>query len=282
MNQNKNPFKNEFLEKNLQDDFIGEKLAKKRFFSRKIIVLISAVSLIIIIFVITPLIILGLIRNENPNVPTSHFVRMTDLQLENEVEDSTFFITTSTAEVTLRESLINQFIYNYILTNENRLYRQRTLCETDECRYIYHEYHPEDRERILIGVKDAWVTIEDDRVFFNLAVDYDDVIKLSTVIIMEIEITNNLNELKAQIVSIKLNRLRLPQTIVNQIIDVVGSNIEIELAEPYEGTLDINLNTLSISILQRNMRNLNDYSQYQVDDVIIKDGGIIFITKFSN
>lgn len=282
MIQNKNSFKNEFLEKNLQDDFIGEKLSKKRFFSRKIIVLISAVSLILIIFVITPLIILGLIRNENPNVPTSQLMKMTDLQLENEVENSTFFITAITAEVTLRESLINQFIFNYILTNENRLYRQRTLCETDECRYIYHEYHPEDRERILVGVKDAWVTIKDDRVFFNLAVDYDDAIKLSTVIIMEIEITNNLNELKAQIVSIKLNRLRLPQTIVNQIIDAVGSNIEIKLAEPYEDTLDINLNTLSISILQRNMRHLNDYSQYQVDDVIIKDGGIIFITKFSN
>jgi hypothetical protein len=280
-NPNQNPFKNEFLEKNLQDDFAGEKLAKKPFLSRKVIVLSSAIGTLLLIFVVIPLILLGLIRNDSPTIPNNAFVRLSPEALEIEVEESTFLISPNSAEITLRESFINQFIFNYIVENENGAYRQRTLCESDQCRYIYHEYHLDDLDRLLIGIKAIWITIEDERLFVHVAIDYDDVISLSTVLTLEVEVTNNLNELRADVTSVRLNRLRVPQVIINQILDVVAESASIELAFPYEGNVDINLNELSISILQRNMRKLNDFSQYQVDDVIIRDGGIIFITRFS-
>lgn len=281
MSQNKNPFKNEFLEKNLQDDFAGEKLAKKPLISRKFIVFGSAVGILLLIFLIIPLILFSLARNISPNIPTDQFVRQSDIQLQVELEDSTFLISANSAEVTLRESFLNQFIFNYIFTNENSLYRQRTLCESDPCKYIYHEYNADDIERLLIGIRAIWVTIENERLFVHIALDYDDIIRLSTVIIMEVEITNNLNELRADVKSIRLNRLRVPQNIIRQVLDVVAENVDVQLAFPYDGNVNINLQELSVSILQRNMRNLNDFSQYQVDDVIIKDGGIIFITRFS-
>jgi len=281
MNQNPNPFKNEFLEKNLQDDFAGEKLAKKKFLSRKVIVIISALGLFLTLFIIVPLILLGLARNESPNIPSNAFVRLSPLQIDNEVEDSTFLINANSAEITLRESFINQFIYNYIVDNENRFYRERTLCESDACEYIYHDYHLDDRERLLIGIKAIWVNIENEKVIINVAVDYDDIIQLSTVLVLEVEITNNLNELRADVTRVKLDRLRVPQAIIRQILGVVSDNLTVNLAFPYEGNVEVNIEDLSISILQRNMRNLNDFSQYQVDDVVIQEGGIIFITRFS-
>jgi hypothetical protein len=281
MNPQQNPFKTDFKEKNLHDDFIGEKLNKKPWLSRRNIILASAVGTFLVIFIVIPLFIFSLVRNTSPNIPLGQFRRMTDVQIRDEVEESTFIISANSAEVTLRESLINQFIYNYILESVNPNYRQRTLCETAACQYVYYEFHSDNMERLLIGIQGIWVRIEGERLFVHLAVDYDDAIRLSTIIIMEIQITNNLNELRADVVRVHLDRLRVPQFVLNQVIDLVADQIEIELMYPYEGNVDVDFRNLSLSILQRNMRNLNDYSQFQVDDVIVKDGGIIFVTRFS-
>lgn len=281
MDSNKPQFENAFTQPNPNDDFVHEvKPPKKPRFSRKWKIILIAVSLFVFIFVIVPGFIFLRASNSNPAIPLEDFEQINQLQLETEIANNIVRPEPNVEEITLSQSLLNRYLYSFVKTNVNDLYDLNSSCQLNQCQYLYHELN--DVDEILIGVKALWFEIENDAIFINVALDYDDLIQISTVARFEADLRFNIDRITLEIVDFKLDNYNVPNFVLNQIRASLEENLVLEVPPSFDNFLDINVTALSASLRQADLRYVLDTGPARIESIQVVDGGIIFMIRYIN
>lgn len=281
MNSNKPQFENAFTQPDPKDDYVVETPPpKKPRFSRKWKIIIISISVFVFIFAVLPGFIYLRASNSNPAIPYEDFERINQFQLETEIANNIIRPEANVEELTLPQSLLNRYIYSFIQTNVNQMYDPNSSCELNQCQYLYHELN--DADEILIGVKAMWVEIENDAVFINLAIDYDDLIDISTVARFEANIKFNIDRINLEIVDFKLDNYNVPNFVLNQIRNSLEENLVLELPPSFDAYVDVDLTSLSASLRQADVRYVLDTGPARIESIQVVDGGIIFVIRYIN
>lgn len=281
MNNNEPNF-NAFTDANPNDDFIETIPPKKPSkISRKWKIIGAAIAVFVLIFGIIPATAYIRASNNNPDIPTENFEMMSQFQFENEVANSIVILERSPVleELTLRESLINQYIYNFVRVNVNQLYDPTSQCELDQCRYLYSEVNEADE--LLIGVKAVWVEFTDGQMFINVAIDYNDIVTISTVAKFEAEINFNIDRMELEIVDFKLDNFNVPNFVLNQIKESLSTNLILQLPEAFADYLTVDLANLTATLRQTDLRYVLDTPPARVESIQIVDGGMIVLIRYN-
>lgn len=282
MNQNDPNFNNAFSNPDPTDDYIAEEIYPKTpRVSRKWKISLIALGVFLLIFVVTPGFVYLRASNTSPNIPTEDFEPMSQFELDREIDSSSLWLEdNSLVERTLRQSLINRYLYNYIQANVNPMYDPNSQCELAQCEYLYHELH--ETGDLLIGVKGIWVEFDEDQFYINAAIDYNDLISISTVARFEVEINFNIDRINLDIVDFKLDNYNVPNFVLNQIKTSLSENLELELPPAYERYLDVDLAELNATMRQADLRHVLDSGNARIEAIDVVDGGIIFIIRYLN
>lgn len=281
MNSNKPPFENAFTQPDPNDDFVVESLPpKKPRFSRKWKIILISLSVFVFIFGILPGFIYLRASNANPAIPLEDFERISQFQLETEIANNIIRPEPNVEEITLPQSLMNRYIFSFVQTNVNQMYDPNSACELNQCQYLYHELN--EAGDILIGVKAVWLEIENDAVFINVALDYDDLIKISTVARFEANIQFNIDRINLEITDFKLDNYNVPNFVLNQIRNSLQENLVLELPPSFDAYVDVNVATLNASLRQADLRYVLDTGPARIESIQVVDGGIIFLIRYIN
>ena len=281
MNNNE-PNLNAFTDVNPNDDFVATKPPKKPSkMSRKWKIIGAAIAIFVFIFGIIPATVYIRASNNNPDIPIENFEMMSQFQFENEVANSIVILEQNPIleEFTFRESLINQYIYNFVRVNVNSLYNPTSQCELDQCRYLYSEV--DENDELLIGVKAVWVEFTGGQMFINVAIDYNDIITISTVARFEAEINFNIDRLELEIVDFKLDNFNVPNFVLNQIKDSLASNLVVQLPESFAEYVTIDLANLNATLRQSDLRYVLDTVPARIESIQIVDGGMIILIRYN-
>ena len=274
-------FTNAFEHPNPNDDFQAEKNHKKPpKIPRKWKIILIFFGVIILIFGIIPGTIYLRASNNSPDIPTEDFEIINQFQLENEVASSVVLLEPMLEEITLRQSLVNRYIYSFIRVNQNSMYDPDSTCQLNACQYLYHELDEEGE--LLIGVKAIWVEFEDEQIFVNAAIDYNDLISISTVARFEAEINFNIDRINLEVVDFKLDNFNVPGFVLNQIQQSLSENLTINLPEAFDGYLDVDLANLSGSVRQADLRYVLESTPARIEAINVVDGGVIIVIRYIN
>lgn len=281
MNSKDPNFNNAFSNPDPKDDnVIDSYTEKKPKLSRKVKIILISIGVFVLIFGIIPISIYGRASNSNPDIPFDSFESMNSFQFENAIYNSIINPEPNVEELTMRQSLLNSYIYSFIQTNVNELYNPTSQCDLENCQYLYHELNEDDE--ILIGVKAIWVEFEQDKIFINAAIDYNDVIRISTVARFEAELTYNIDRIKFEIVDFKLDKFNVPNFIVNQITESLSENLELQLPELFDPYINIDVPNLTATLKQSDLTPILEAPRVRIESIQIVEGGMVVLIRYGN
>ena len=281
MNSNKPPYENAFTQPDPNEDFVVESRPLKRpRFSRKWKIILILLSIFVFIFVILPGFIYLRASNANPAIPFEDFERISQFQFETEIANNIIQPEPNVEEITLPQGLLNRYIFSYVQTNVNQMYDPNSACELNECQYLYHELN--EAGDILIGVKAVWLEIENDAVFINVALDYNDLIRINTVARFEANIQFNIDRINLEITDFKLDNYNVPNFVIDQILNNLQENLVLELPPRFDAYVDVSVSTLNASLRQADLRYVLESSPARIESIQVVDGGIIILIRYIN
>ena len=268
----------EFNEFDPLNDFNEEDVKsplKKRLNLKKLIKRIILISILL-----SPLLLFVLVQNTSPDIPYGNFVQISESELFNEIDDSTFAIGSNMIEITFLESFINQIIYSSVKEQLNSDYNPLLMCQSLDCEYVIHQLNNDDE--FIFGIKAIWVRFKENKVFVNAALDVQGPILIQTVVSAELNVNHNLNEVEISLNRIRLNHLPIPNIIISVAQRFIPKGISLELPDPFDSAIDIDLDDLRVVLNQRNVSDLVPYLRARIDSVEIREKGAVVRIRYGD
>jgi hypothetical protein len=235
-------------------------------------------SLFVIALISTPIIILSSVNSLDTTPPLGNLVRISDVELDREINASSFQTGIQSEQITLRQGLLNSLIYNSIVLDVNPSYSPFASCTEFDCKFVVHRL--DNNGNLLYGVTGVWVDLRDNQLGLQVGLQSNSFINIDTLISVNLDLEVVNGDVRVALRAVQLGGYRLPNFLLQRAISLLESQIS-ELDGLDSSMYLLDLNSKEFIVYEAGIKELPGVMDYKLNNLSIRDGRILVDVIYS-
>jgi hypothetical protein len=235
-------------------------------------------SLFVIALISTPIIILSSVNSLDTTPPLGNLVRISDVELDREINASSFQTGIRSEQITLRQGLLNSLIYNSIVLDVNPSYSPFASCTEFDCKFVVHQL--DNNGNLLYGVTGVWVDLRDNQLGLQVGLQSNSFINIDTLISVNLDLEVVNGDVRVALRDVQLGGYRLPNFLLQRAISLLESQVS-ELDGLDSSMYLLDLNSKEFIVYEAGIKELPGVMDYKLNNLSIRDGRILVDVIYS-